>query len=752
MKSLFSIALVLLLAAAQFSAAPSNVWAQQPAQPPAVRRIALAVGANDGGGQRIPLRYAISDAKAFSQVMTTLGGVQPDDALFLAEPRRAELMEALARMGKLAKEPRRGARLEAVLYFSGHSDEEGLMLGSERLGYSELRQAIDRIGAEVRIAILDSCSSGTLLRTKGGVRLQPFLLDRSSAVQGHAFLTASAEDEAAQESDRIRASFFTSSLVTGLRGAADASGDGRVTLNEAYAYAFGETLSRTSMTRAGAQHPAYDIQLTGSGDLVMTDLRSDSALLELDERVSGRVFIHTEDGLFVAELRKGAGAPMSLGLEPGRYRVLVDSGSARSVAVVELTEGKRTALAPEQLAPAPGEAVALRGGEEKGGEAEEAGAEEEPPLREVPANFALLPGMSTAGEEPFRQNFALNFLVGRAEELDGAEFGLVLNWERRRARGLQAAAGGNLTEGSLDGAQFAGAFNWAGEAPSRGLQASAGFNYAGGHFTGLQASSGINAVNADLEGAQLSAGLNIAKNVEGLQASGVNLARRVVGAQVAGCVNIAEEVEGAQLATCTNVARTIGTQLGVINVASEVRGAQLGMINVAKRSDYTLGLINIVEEGYLRVGLATSELLMPELFLKMGGRKLYAWYDLGIAPDGSHAETSLPGEGTAWSAGIGFGWHQQLSRRLFIDIELGTKGFMRDGDNIEAMLGTARAALGLSLGPVELFAGPSFNALVDYEGADGLLDLSPVSNKIHTAVKGDRGWQLFPGFMAGAQF
>ena len=43
-----------------------------------------------------------------------------------------------------------------------------------------------------------------------------------------AFLTSSAETESAQESDRIRASYFTHYLISGFRGAADLSGDGSI--------------------------------------------------------------------------------------------------------------------------------------------------------------------------------------------------------------------------------------------------------------------------------------------------------------------------------------------------------------------------------------------------------------------------------------------------------------------------------------------------------------------------------------------
>ena len=56
------------------------------------------------------------------------------------------------------------------------------------------------------------------------LRRPPFLVDESADMRGHAFLTSSAETEAAQESDRIQASYFTHFLVSGFRGAADQPG------------------------------------------------------------------------------------------------------------------------------------------------------------------------------------------------------------------------------------------------------------------------------------------------------------------------------------------------------------------------------------------------------------------------------------------------------------------------------------------------------------------------------------------------
>ena len=52
------------------------------------RRFALLVGANDGGEDRVTLRYAVDDAKAVQKVLEEMGGILPDDSRFLAEPSR----------------------------------------------------------------------------------------------------------------------------------------------------------------------------------------------------------------------------------------------------------------------------------------------------------------------------------------------------------------------------------------------------------------------------------------------------------------------------------------------------------------------------------------------------------------------------------------------------------------------------------------------------------------------------------------
>ena len=331
-----------------------------------VQRFALVAAANDGGPDRPPLRYALSDAERFARVIVELGGVSPDHAILLKQPRLKELEDAIDLLERRVAEARRagdgGARTEVLVYFSGHADDKGLLLGEDRYSYRSLRDRLDEVPADVRIAVLDACASGAITRLKGGRRQRPFLVDESADMRGHAFLTSSAESEAAQESDRIQASYFTHYLVSGLRGAADATGDGKVTLNEAYQFAFNETLGRTVDTQGGAQHPSYDISLSGTGDVVMTDLRQTSATLVLGAELDGRFFVRNAKQELVVELYKPYGRKVELGVEPGSYEVHLEREAGAFLAKPRLAEGTEVVLEATQFTPTTPEPARARGG------------------------------------------------------------------------------------------------------------------------------------------------------------------------------------------------------------------------------------------------------------------------------------------------------------------------------------------------------------------------------------------------------
>jgi len=350
----------MLLALALLVLLPINAAAQS-----RVQRFTLIIGANLGGADRPRLQYAITDAERVARVMVELGGVDPANEIVLKQPRLSELVEALVRLQRRVTDARRiagGGRTEVLFYYSGHADEQGLLLGDDRYSYRTLRDRLDEIPADVRIAVLDACASGAFTRVKSGKPRPAFLVDESSAMRGHAFLTSSAATEAAQESDRIHASYFTHYLVSGFRGAADLSGDGRVTLNEAYQFAFTETLGRTVDTKGGAQHPSYDISLSGTGDVVMTDLRQTTATLVLTEELDGRFFVRNARNELVVELYKPRGRRVELGVEPGVYEVRLEIQKRSLLAKTDLTVGGTVALDEKQFGPVAVETAQKRGG------------------------------------------------------------------------------------------------------------------------------------------------------------------------------------------------------------------------------------------------------------------------------------------------------------------------------------------------------------------------------------------------------
>jgi len=330
-----------------------NAAASFPAQSPeqaVIKRFLVSVGANSGGKERAQLRYAVNDAEAILQVFKELGGVDSEDTLYLQDPDVRTFFTEMGKVQAAIDQSRdKYSRIEFIFYYSGHSDDQHILLGAEKISYKDLRETIESAASDVRIAILDSCASGAFTRIKGGRKRLPFLLDSAYDMRGYAALTSSSSSEASQESDLIKGSFFTHYLISGMRGGADMSQDGRVTLNEAYQFAFNETLAETTKTVSGPQHPHNHIQMTGTGDVVMTDIRKASAVLKLGEDLFGRLFIHDRNDRLVVELTKPAGKKIELGLEEGSYRVISIPRDAVFESKVDLNAGVDFELTPDHF-------------------------------------------------------------------------------------------------------------------------------------------------------------------------------------------------------------------------------------------------------------------------------------------------------------------------------------------------------------------------------------------------------------------
>jgi hypothetical protein len=339
--------------------------AAAPARAQTLHRFAVIAGNDRGGPDTRPLLYAGADADRVYDILTRLGGVQPQDATLIVDGSSSDVRAALAKAGQAAVEAsRRGERTALFFYYSGHAKDGALRMGDSRLPIDALRGLVAATPVDVRIVILDACRSGSI-RFKGARRAPAFAIEADSPrdAKGMVILTSSAADEDSQESDAIGGSYFSHNLASGLLGGADKSGDGRVTLFEAYAYAYDRTVADTSDSAAGAQHPTFSYDLAGNGDLVMTDVVAHHEGIYIPRQAPGGVYYLVDDrGFVAAEIDKGNGIDRRVALAPGRYRIKRRLPDHLRVGEIDVPRGEMITLDEGKLHDAPFSADPVKGG------------------------------------------------------------------------------------------------------------------------------------------------------------------------------------------------------------------------------------------------------------------------------------------------------------------------------------------------------------------------------------------------------
>jgi hypothetical protein len=305
-------------------------------------RVALIVGNNAGAADEQPLRYAEADADRISRLLVGLARFPASETIVLRGRTASDVRGALAALAeRLSETP--GEHL-FFFYYSGHADARALHLGSSQLAFAELKRDVEALRAAVRIVVVDACQSGALTRVKGGTPGASFELTRQGEpTRGLAILASASPAELAQESDELKASFFTHHFEAGLRGLADRDRDGRVTLSESFDYASNQTLRTTVATSAGPQHPSFRYDLVGQRDVVLTEPQLTSAgfgQLHFDR--PGWYFVSREGGPFVTEM--SSTGDERLALEAGRYEIRRRGADRLQTASAHVASGTQIAV------------------------------------------------------------------------------------------------------------------------------------------------------------------------------------------------------------------------------------------------------------------------------------------------------------------------------------------------------------------------------------------------------------------------
>jgi len=329
-------------------------------------RLGVFVGNNVGLGDDVPLRHAEREAEEMARIFRILGGIDRARAEVVVGQTADVLLDRLTMLdGRVQEAVDRGDDVMLVLYYSGHAREDALHLHGTEVPMDTLRAWLDRSPARIKIAFVDACESGVLARAKGGTISAPISVgvQDSLTVTGTAVITSTGPTELARESDALGGSVFSRALITGLRGAADDDGDGRITLAEAYRYAFAETVRGSAATGEAIQRPEHNFELRGTGEVVLTRLAEQAATLVFAEEQEGTYsVVALGTGEAVARVEKAPGEASRIGLPAGRYVVRKVRRTDVLVGEVDLIWGGNRWLGDDEMASVPlGDALA-RGG------------------------------------------------------------------------------------------------------------------------------------------------------------------------------------------------------------------------------------------------------------------------------------------------------------------------------------------------------------------------------------------------------
>jgi hypothetical protein len=347
----------LILAALLFMALP---W---PAR--GLVRMAVVLGNNSGLPEDKPLSYATRDAEQVYATLLQLGGLDKGQGYLLLDPSVAKVRTVFRECRNRVRASRAaGEKIQLLIYFSGHGSDKALHMGGEALPLDEIRTYFRETEADLKVLIADACFSGSLIQPKGAVLSDPipvrFLDDLK--VNGSAILTSSSAGELSQESRDLQGSLFTHFFVSAIRGAADNDHDGQVTLWEAYNHTQYGMRRRLASRKQLAQTPEFDVDIKGSGNVVLSRLEMGQARLELKGLPRGEYrILEAVSAVQVAEVNLSEPEGAVLALPRATYLVYRDEGKDGMAGHADLRRSANVILGPRDFSRVTSGALASKG-------------------------------------------------------------------------------------------------------------------------------------------------------------------------------------------------------------------------------------------------------------------------------------------------------------------------------------------------------------------------------------------------------
>lgn len=303
------------------------------------------------------LRYADDDGVAYTQLFDELFGAKHTVLLTVLDadtralapgltgtptPTLANLDEAVASLVRAVEAATaKGALAEVFLVFAAHGNvDEGagyLELLDGRLTATRLEERVIKpLAAAKRLhLIIDSCNSYFMLnaRKPGGRRWSAQGLTTTPLTSRYpqlgTFISTNAEAESYEWSE-LQSGIFSYEVRTGLRGAADADADGKVSYQELAAFVEranqdipnAQYRPRLAWSAPGDRHATVLVSITGASSRIITSAGA----------VEQRFIIRDRNGARLADVHQEQGTPLQLLVPDGPNElglVSVEPGAAR---------------------------------------------------------------------------------------------------------------------------------------------------------------------------------------------------------------------------------------------------------------------------------------------------------------------------------------------------------------------------------------------------------------------------------------
>lgn len=200
------------------------------------RTFVLITGVSNYEGTVNDLQQSTKDAKSFYELMSK----HTNDVTILTS-KNAYRKNVLDKLSTIARAAKTGDCI--MLYYSGHGTPGAICLYDEFLGYSDIVNIMKQSKASQKVLIVDACHAGTVNDDIS----QHNITERDGLV----CIMGCRPEEYSQENSYLGAGYLTQGLLKALRGKGDTNRDRRITVLEAFKYAYSDVVKRSQ----NMQHP-----------------------------------------------------------------------------------------------------------------------------------------------------------------------------------------------------------------------------------------------------------------------------------------------------------------------------------------------------------------------------------------------------------------------------------------------------------------------------------------------------------------